>query len=52
MIELNGELLKPLDEHTSQTLASSLQSDDTAQDTRPVELGSVQFDSAVSDFQQ
>jgi hypothetical protein len=52
MIELNGELLKPLDEPTSQTSASSLQSDDTARGNRPMELGSVQFDSAVSDFQQ
>eukprot|EP00804_Cyclotella_cryptica_P020718 CCRYP_003506-RA/>CCRYP_003506-RA protein AED:0.43 eAED:0.43 QI:141/1/1/1/1/1/2/1719/151 len=46
MIELNGELLKPLDEPPGQTSSSSLKRDGADSESRQIELGSVQFDSA------
>jgi hypothetical protein len=45
MIELNGELLRPLDHN--ETISSSNGDDDNGNKNR-LELGSVKFDSAVS----
>ena len=45
MLELNGELLKPLDEENHRREATIIDEDDIK---RRVELGSVQFDSDVS----
>jgi hypothetical protein len=48
MIELNGELLKPLDHN--ETTSSSNGDDDNNDNKNRLELGSVKFDSAVSTF--
>lgn len=47
MIELNGELLKPLDHNET---SSSNGDDDNNDNKNRLELGSVKFDSAVSTF--